>query len=140
MVEDGALQVALVPGRLLAQAEELQHHGSLDHVLGAADALALTGEGADLIGVAAHREALVEQLGDLALQLTGGSALPSGLDLVEAARGGVADPEQGQGVGPAEGGRKEARAERRRRSAVLSDGPTARSLPPWSADPLGKLR
>ena len=82
--------------------EELEDERVLDHVAWDRDLVPLLREGEHLLLVAALRQALEEEGGDLPLQLASRPRLAQGLDLVERASIGALDLEEKGVVGPAE--------------------------------------
>jgi len=83
MVDDGLLEVTLVPMGALLQAEEFQDERILHDVLWSDDFLALVGEREDNILVAAGGQAIVKVGSDLALEFTARPAFAGGFGFVE---------------------------------------------------------
>ena len=105
-IDDRLLEVALEPRRAFLEVEELEDERVLHDILRGGDGLPLFGERQDLVLVAALRQPLEKERGDLTLQLTDRPARLRGLDLVEGAGAVVPDADQDEVVTPAKNWRE----------------------------------
>jgi len=103
-VDDRLLQLALSPLRSLVEPQELEHERLLDHVRGMFELVPSACQRHHLLLVAALRQPLEQERGNLPLQLATRPAVPRRLDLVERSRRRVRDLHEDEVVGPSEVG------------------------------------